>query len=787
MIESNIGINLEDVKAPAPYKVNLDRMYRDQMEEKSSFIIKGNIENPMLPALLDGKKGPHGVDFPLSPALDPNKQNQPIVFSHSISWAAITKRSCQNTVNFHTEQEYYGTGSVRVHLSKNNKPYGRRESLCFGKFSVTNLIEGTLKDALNVFRNILSFLLVYCQALHGKTAEFICTFFGYTPNPVGEKVTSPLYHSTFFYKHTECSDIMEAENTIKSLSHSIDKTGILPVNITEFPMVFPFENTDHITNLKIAVVYNHFNRTKSFIPYTAYIQTGSNEPELFGFIASKLIPWSCADLDGKEVVVTSDIEFAYLNLEVFLNAGKTLISHPEVFGRYDLLDYAALKRASKVHLLIANFNGLTFAEACIAAKPLALTLQEHLKPEQLFYLTMQISYPEIPDNINTTKQLAGFLKESPAKVKKSHLFFDKDEFDSLITKAEQEIYRKSEAMRDIDFLSAVPAPENKGVAASEKSVTQTNWLIRSVIEKAGYVEVIAPEKTGKSNFSVSLAMLLTNPKGRKKGLIDGRYLTVSNGVNGKVLYLDAEMSRPDFERIKDRFRKAYWPCRKEDSEICENNLIYRDLRNDGIPYAARENHSKILRLVDEAIQEGTPGLDVDLVIIDTKRGFTKKNMGLEPQLTELVEKIQKRGIAVLVIHHMASDPADDGAGRKDVTCNKTGMIKLWRDYVAQNVSRDKCKLYHPIKVQLSGYRNYITEFDSDAFYVRFTEDKWELVEIDGDEKEIDTLFKPVAFDEPKIIKSMIKEYKSMCKINRSDIADYLGITDDTLKAWETGK
>ena len=48
-------------------------------------------------------------------------------------------------------------------------------------------------------------------------------------------------------------------------------------------------------------------------------------------------------------------------------------------------------------------------------------------------------------------------------------------------------------------------------------------------------------------------------------------------------------------------------------------------------------------------------------------------------------------------------------------------------------------------------------------------------------------FKPVAFDEPKNIKSMIKEYKAMCEIKRSDIADYLGITDDTLKTWETGK
>ena len=247
------------------------------------------------------------------------------------------------------------------------------------------------------------------------------------------------------------------------------------------------------------------------------------------------------------------------------------------------------------------------------------------------------------------------------------------------------------------------------------------------------------------------------------------------------------MGTADFDRIRERFRKAYWPSRQSDANVCEKNLIYRNLRDDGIPYAARENHPKILRMVDEAIQEGTPGLDVDLVIIDTKRGFTKKNIGLEPQLTELIEKIQKRGIAVLVLHHMASDPAEGGAGRKDVSCNKTGMIKLWRDYISRDESSDKCKLSHSVRCQLSGYRNYITDFDSDAFYIRVDDGKWELVEMDGDAKGIDTLFKPVAFDEPKIIRYMIKEYKKECRINRSDIADYLGITDDTLKAWETGK
>ena len=692
-----------------------------------------------------------------------------------------------NTVKFNTQQEYYATGSVRVHLEKNNQPYGRRESLCFGKFSVTNLIEGTLKDALNVFRNIFSFLLAYCQALHEKTAEFICSFFGFAPIPVGEKVTSPLYHPVFFFKSTECSDIMEAENTIKSISHSIDKTGVLPDNITEFPMVFPFENTNHITTLKVAVIYNHANRTKSFIPYTAYIQNGSNEPELFGFIASKLIPWSSADLDGKEVVITSDIEFAYLNRETFLKAGKVLISHPEVFGRYDLLDYAALKRASKVYLLIANFNGLTFAEACIAAKPLAAALQEHLSGEQLFYFTMQISYPEIPDSINMTKQLAEFLKKSPARVRKCNLFFDRDEFDSLITKAEQEIFRKTEAMRDVDFLEPVSTTGSVENTSGEKSVTKTKWLIRSVIDKAGYIELVAPEKTGKSNVSVSIAMMVTNPNGRFKGLVAGRYLTVCKGVHGKVVYLDAEMGKPYFDCIKDRFRKAYWPCRKEDAAVCESNLVYKDLTGDGIAYAARENHPKILRMLDEVLQEGTPGLDIDLVIIDTKRGFTKKNVGLEPQLTELIEKIQKRGIAVLVLHHMASDPADGGAGRKDVSCNKTGMIELWRDYVAKDVSRDKCKLYHPVRCQLSGYRSYLTGFDSEAFYIRFLDDKWELVEMDGEADGLDTKFRPAVFDEPKIIKEMIREYKKECGLCRVDIAEYLGITDDTLKAWEIGK
>lgn len=789
MIKTTQNIKTEKLTVPPNYPVNVKKMYRDQLEEKSSFLTKGSIDNPLLPALVKGRKGSHGVEFTLNPMIDPNNKAGDILVPYSVNTGVISKNSTPNIVNLYDTQEFYGKGSVRVQLAKNNQPYGKRSTLYFGRATVIDFIESALDNVLKAYRSLVAFLLAYCQALHGKSAEYICTFFGYAPYPLGENVTTSLYHHIPFYDSIHCSDLTDAENTITTITHSIDKTGSFPANIPEFPMVFSFENNYNITNLKIVVEYDHKTRTKTLNPYMLYIQNGSNEPENFGFIATKVIPWSRTDFDGKEVVITSNVEFAYLNQTEFLNAGKVLVCYPEPFGHYELMDYSVFKKASKVTLLIANFDGMTFAEACIAAKPLAAALQEHVAKEKLSYFTMQIAYPEIPASIQSTAQLSAFLKKSPARVEACHVFFDKTEFDGLLEKAMKEILRKFEAQRDIDFLASDCAQMDTTTDTENSRYTKDQWLVRGALEKGEYTELIAPEKMGKSNIAVSLAMLITNPRGRHDGLVPGRYLTVSNGVNGKVVYLDAENGQGRFYQMVDRFRKAFWPYRKEGAEVCDSNLVYHDLRGSNKIYAQRENHPEILKLVDDAIHAGTDGMNVDLVIIDTKRGFTKKNIALEAQFTELVEAITKQGIAVLVIHHTAKDSAVGGAGRSDVTCNKTGLIQLERDYVSLEESQCKGKLYHPIKVKLRGYRAYQTALDSEAFYMRFLNDKWELVERDETQEVngIDTPFKPVIFDEAKIIKEMSKEYKSACSCRRIDIADYLGISEDTLKAWEAGK
>ena len=76
-----------------------------------------------------------------------------------------------------------------------------------------------------------------------------------------------------------------------------------------------------------------------------------------------------------------------------------------------------------------------------------------------------------------------------------------------------------------------------------------------------------------------------------------------------------------------RHSECWWSCRKEDEEVCEKNLIYKDLSGDGIAYAARENHPNILHIMDEAIQEGTPVRDWMLILsLSTQNAALQKRI-----------------------------------------------------------------------------------------------------------------------------------------------------------------
>jgi hypothetical protein len=422
------------------------------------------------------------------------------------------------------------------------------------------------------------------------------------------------------------------------------------------------------------------------------------------------------------------------------------------------------------------------AEACFRQLPLAQAIHDALDDKSKFSVfMMSLAFEPIPEDVKTTAALSSFINEHKPQIRETCIATDLEDFKSVCKNFELKVQRKQDAEKALNLVMDNKPEENNAPAVPEKKASaKPMWLIHSLIDKGGHIELIAQEKTGKSNFAVCCAYsLVTANQNNTDGMIPGRFLTVTKNATKKAVYFDTELGEARFKIIRDRVRGAYLPKKSKEAAALDANFIYHDLftGNDDVTYAKRENHQRILDQLEADKQVGTPG-PAGLVILDTRRGFTKDQVGLEPQFSELIRKIRQRGYSVLVCHHM--DAKNGAAGNYSVTTGKTGMIKMFRDYVSPEESREKCNLTHPVKFQLSSYGIYQPALATESFYAKCEDGRWTLMEMVGEPDGLNTQFSPVAFDERAILNELVKDYQRGPKLTKAEIAEYLGITDDTL-------
>jgi len=772
MEKNDLNLNVRILDIPPQYPIDTQRMYTTEIEEKASFLIKGNLSG-RTPALLRGTStSMGGVEFPLIPNISLNEFGSRKIYPYNICTAVVAKTGMQEDYKLGEFPVYYGIGSVRLKVERQNVPVTGDCHL-----SRVDWINTVLHRVCAEYVNIFAFLHAYCKTVAEMTPESVCKFYGNSPCPRGANVSAPLYYEAIF-PNAQPVALAAAETKLLTAFKKIDKPADIPNSV----LVFSFPNQWGDANCKVAVEYDHEKRTKTLCPMTVFRQHGSFDEEMFRFLSSKKIPWSENSFQGKEIVITANVEFAFWNRKFFLDAGKLLITFPEAYGCYDFLDLAALNSASKVFLLVANFADETMAEACSALLPLAEKISAAMDDQGKFSVfVMSIAFVPIPGDIHTTFQLAEFINSHRPRVMETCIATSLADFRALCDAFTKKVQRKNEADSALRVIMEETPKEETTVAIPKPAEkAQTRWLIRSLIDQGGYIELIAQEKTGKTNFAVTLGYEIVTANQRKsEGLIPGRFWTVAKNAPKKIVYFDAELGEARFTVIRDRVKGAYLPKKSKEAAALDANFIYYDLFKDGRPYAKRENHQHVLDLIIEAEQGGTPGL-VGLVILDTRRGFTKDQVGLEPQLSELIRKIRCQFNAnVLVCHHM--DEKNKAAGNTSVTTGKTGMIKMFRDYMSPGEEPDKYRLFHPVKFQLSTYGAFQTAFDTEPFYAKCEDGHWTLMEMVEKRNGLNTQFKPVEFDEKAIIKELVRDYKKVAKLTIREIAEYLGTTDDTLR------
>ena len=769
MINSNLNLDLNGLDIPAQYPIDTDEMYRTEMVEKGSFLIKGNLSGKT-PALLYGGGCEFGVGFRLNPTISLNEFGDDNIYPFNVSSAAVVKTETWIPITCNPYPLYYGSGSIRLRVELNNVP---TRGDCF--FNRHNRVNNALKRVLSKFTSLLAFLLAYCEALRDKSAESVCKFFGNFPCPRGEKVSAPLYYEATFPEGKRTTSVVTEEDLLTTF-REIDKSADIP----DSRFVFSFLNEWGDAVTKVAAVYDHASRTKTLCPMSVFRQHGCYNPEMFRFHAAKTLAWSQRDFRGKEIVITNNVEFGFWNRDLFLKADKLLITFPEPYGRYDLLDLKAVNQAVKVYLMVANFAAETMAEACFRQLPLAQAIHDALDDKSKFSVfMMSLAFEPIPEDVKTTAALSPFINEHKPQIRETCIATDLEDFKTVCKNFEQKVQRKQDAENALNLVMDNKPEENNAPAVPEKKASaKTQWEIRGLVDKGGYIELIAHEKTGKTNFAVTLGYeYITANSKDSDGLIPGRFFTVSKNASRKLVCLDTELGEARFNVIRDRVKGAYLPKKSKVAAALDANFIYHDLFKDGIPYAKRENHQHVLDLIVAAENEGTPG-PVGLVILDTRRGFTHDQVGLEPQFSELIRKIRGLGCAVFVCHHM--NEKNEAAGNYSVTTAKTGMIKMSRGYVSSKEDREKCNLTHPVQFKLSSYGAYQTALDNEAFYAKCEDGRWTLMEMVENTSGLNTQFRPVKFDEKAILRELVKDYQRGAKLTKAEIAEYLGITDDTL-------
>lgn len=458
MIHSNLNLDLKGLDIPAQYPIDTDEMYRTEMDEKGSFLIKGN-SNGKTPALLLGWTCDMGVAFRLNPQISLNGFGDTNIYPFNVSIAVVAKPGAWDPTKPNPYSLYYGSGSIRLRVEYNNNP-----SHGDGPWERGHRANEVLKRVLSKFTSLLAFLFVYCEALRDKSAESVCKFFGNFPCPRGEKVSAPLFYEATFPEGKRTTSAVTEENLLTAF-REIDKSADIP----DSRFVFSFLNEWGDAATKVAAVYDHASRTKTLCPMSVFRQHGCYNPEMFRFHAAKKLAWSQRDFQGKEIVITNNVEFGFWNRDLFLKAGKILITFPEPYGRYDLLDLKAVNQAVKVYLMVANFAAETMAEACFRQLPLAQAIHDALDDKSKFSVfMMSLAFEPIPEDVKTTAALLPFINEHKPQIRETCIATDLEDFKTVCKNFELKVQRKQDAENALNLVMDNKPEENNAPAVPEK-------------------------------------------------------------------------------------------------------------------------------------------------------------------------------------------------------------------------------------------------------------------------------------------------------------------------------
>ncbi len=447
--------------------------------------------------------------------------------------------------------------------------------------------------------------------------------------------------------------------------------------------IFPFRNQYGETIMKVVKVYDPETQCKILLPMTTWIRNNSAKSQIFcvPYPADKTPLYNLDKLLAPEcetVILCDSIELAEANQNKNDSNKVVFTSFICSAGRYDQVDWSPLLD-KELFILVSNHSGISFEAAALKTLELTEYLDENTDLEYKL-LVLEVIYGKYRTRgFDNVEDILKMYQENPPQVNSTELLIleYEGEIDEFFQSAEKELNR----LPDKWWLKSDVPPEEKRIAEEKNSKpTPIDYIMHPLLIRGNATLLYAKKSVGKSSLAYSIAARVAaagfseNPV----PLLKGKWWNVPKQVH-KVLYLDFE-NMGAMELKKQTFQSGYIPEARADE--CRANLIMKDVADCAIDFSLPENHQKILDMIEDAKKnEGIPDKAVDLLVIDTYTGLVRTETPATPaNFKDLIDKIRRMGIAVLITHHANSDNEIRGL-----------QSKLDKIALTINISRNEAK------------------------------------------------------------------------------------------------
>lgn len=421
--------------------------------------------------------------------------------------------------------------------------------------------------------------------------------------------------------------------------------------------VFPFRNQYGETIMNVIKIYDPESQCKILLPLTTWLRNHSAQSQIFCVpYPTDKTPLYNLDLLLKEecqtVVLCDSIELADANQHAVGSGEIVFTSFICSPGKYEQVDWSSLQNKNVV-MVVSNHSGIRLDMAALKAKELIeyLREEEELSP-CLAIVPVEYGRERYPGFNNVDDILKRYQNSTPTvRQEDIRVLETEGDMEECFVKAEENLTKLPEKWW---LKSQIPSEEKRIAEEKDSRLPPIDYIMRPLLVRGEAALIYAKKSVGKSSFVYSIAarVAASGFSSKPVPLLKGKWWSVPAREH-KVLYLDFE-NMGAMKSKQEMFQAGYIPSAK--FAECTANLIMKDTSAYAIDFSLPENHQKILDMIEDAKQNaGTPGKPVDLLVIDTYTGLVRtENPNTPANFKDLIDKIRKMGIAILITHHANS-------------------------------------------------------------------------------------------------------------------------------------